>query len=176
MLFLTVLACTALVPFRSCHEVREAVEAHGTRVSADGGECAVALTCPRENPERFMAFSWYQVVRGTKRGLFYIQDNGTALEYELEESISATHKFLGSNSTLLISPISTGYEGSYECSRWANVGHRNEQYSFSVSNCSVTLIVKPPSPSVWAKGGSTKPSVSSLTLLTLSSLGILILL
>nr|BBA49226.1 hypothetical protein [Oryzias latipes] len=141
MLFLTVLAYSALVTFYPCSEAKEADKAKGISDKKYVKGCEVALTCPQPNPGQFKGFAWFVDVQGTKHGLFRIE-NGITTNYDHKASVGASHFLLGSN--LLIMPFTRGYESSYGCFRWAIAGHQSEQYTFLVSNCTVTSIFSNP--------------------------------
>ncbi|KAK2832703.1 hypothetical protein Q5P01_016592 [Channa striata] len=124
--------------------------------------CSLVLACPSWSPERFVATAWYRVEKnGEKVGLFRATRRRSRVEryrYWLGEKLKNTHRMMDSGD-LAISVRASCHALTYQCSRWANVGYRNEDHRFTVLNCTVVEhVIKKSHP---FRGHHRKPIVPS---------------
>lgn len=130
------------------------------------------LTCPFPNPDRFLALSWYtESPRGLPMVLYRIVDNatfsyGSKGRKKAQKEVNVTRN-VTDRGVLTIADPDCVHNATYQCTRWARVGYRNERHRFRVTECTVSEV---PDLSFSAKSnaGSLRFSLA-LTLALLSS-------
>ncbi|KAK2814240.1 hypothetical protein Q5P01_000687 [Channa striata] len=137
--------------------------------------CSLVLACPSWSPERFVATAWYRVKKnGEKFGLFRVTRRRSRVEryrYWLGEKLNNTHRMTDSGD-LAISVRASCHALTYQCSRWANVGYRNEDHRFTVLNCTVVEHVDRSNQEIAPPGSSSKahrPAASFYTAIAAES-------
>lgn len=111
--------------------------------ATDNGQ-PLELTCPNDNEDHFVSTSWYTCSGYGRTGLYRISEDKTnVMAYRVPDLGLADAHNITRDGTLLVTPRNCSQERVYICDRWANVGHQNQCWFFTVQNCTVRMLTTP---------------------------------